>query len=58
MANDGALNFPSIPATATTMHKSQGSTFNSSVFVDMGSRKVLGSAFVALSRVKKFEDFF
>ena len=51
-----AFNFPLIAASAITIHKSQGSTFDEEVSVDIGEKEVLGSTFVALSRVTKFEN--
>ena len=50
------MNFPLIAASALTIHKSQGSTFDFKISVDIGEKEVMGSTFVALSRVKKFED--
>lgn len=48
--------FPLLVAYAITVHKSQGLTLDKAI-IDLGtSEKSLGLTYVALSRVKKFED--
>ena len=37
-----------------TINKSQGSTFDCEMSLDIGDKEVLGSTFVGLSRVTKF----
>ena len=58
LCGNEAYNFPLVAATAITIHKSKGSTFECEVFVDIRDREVLGSTFVALSRVTKFENLY
>ena len=55
-ATNGYLNFPLISASSLTIHKSQGSTFDFKVSVDIGDKEAMGSSFVAFSRVKRFCD--
>ena len=55
-ATNGCLNFPLVSASSLTIHKSQGSTFDFRISVDIGERETMGSTFVAFSRVKRFED--
>ena len=57
-SSNGTFNFPLVAADAMTIHKSQGSTFNFSTYVDIGDREVLGSSFVAFSRVTTIENLY
>ena len=54
----GAQNFPLVQCDALTIHKSQGSTYDCDVFVDIGDREYLGGSFVAMIRVKRLEQLF
>jgi hypothetical protein len=48
--------FPLEPATARTIHKSQGATITVPYVVDLGGKTDVGLAYVALSRAKEFEQ--
>ena len=55
-AVNGCMNFPLVAASAMTIHKSQGSTFDFKISIDIGDKETMGSSFVGFSRVKKFDD--
>ena len=58
MGPQGVLNFPLLQCNSVTIHKSQGSTYTADVYLDLGDWEWLGSTFVALSRIKTFEQLF
>ena len=56
--SSGVHNFPLIQCNSLTIHKSQGSTYECDVYLNIGTREDMGSTFVALTRVKMMEQLF